>query len=283
MNIINFNVDDIFIHSNRDFKIEKLLDNYRKESSICYGTNISFPEININFEVTEIGLGLLLYEKANCSNFFIWLGYGLVGKEQNLFLDKPIIYSHLGSMGNLIQKISIIYKEQLSSEITNIGFKGLWGQIQHFFINIDKTDKNCVEVQKNRIRLPRALYGKYKYFKPYNKDDALYFDILKNKYLLEENGIYCCELEKGSNYLYLFTNLDLLVFDVGTYENIAKINYSSIIKVENEKNNIIISLNEVQNSNYNNNNNYITICCESIPIAENVSKILKDKQTKYNE
>ena len=274
MNIINFNVDDIFLHKDKDYRIYKLLENYRKENSICYGKNISFPEININFDVTEIGLGQLLYEKANCSNFFIWLGYGLVGKEQNLFLDKPIINYHLGSLGNLIQKISIIYKEQLSSEITNIGLKGLWGQIQHFFFNIDKTDKNCVEVQKNRIRRPRALYGKYKYFKPFDEDDAKYFDILKNKYNLEENDIYCCELVKASQYLYLFTNLDLIVFDIGDYKDIAKVNYLSIIKVNKEKNNINIFLNEDKN---------IVICCESISIAETVSKILSDKQTKYNE
>jgi hypothetical protein len=280
MNIINFNVDDIFLHKNKDDKINKLKENYRKENSICYGTNISFPEIDINFDVTEIGLGKLLYEKANCSDFFVWLGYGLVGKEHNLFLDKPKINSHLGSLGNLIQKISIIYKEQLSSEITNIGLKGLWGQIQHLFININNTDKKCVEVQKNRIRQPRALYGKYKYFKPFNKDDAIYFEILKNKYRLEENGIYCCELVKGSKFLYLFTNLDLLVFNLGDYENIAKVKFTSIIKVENENNNIIVVLNEDINCNDNKN---ISICCESISIAENVSKILSDKQTKYNE
>jgi hypothetical protein len=280
MNIINFNVDEIFLHNNEDYKTNKLKENYRKENSICYGTNISFPEIDINFNLTEIGLGQLLYEKANCSNLFIWLGYGLVGKEQHLFLDKPIINSHLGSLGNLIKKISIIYKEQLSSEITNIGLKGLWGQIQHLFINIDKTDKNCIEVQKNRDRPPRALYGKYKYFKPFNNDDAIYFDILKHKYHLEENGIYCCELIKGSNYLYLFTNLDLLIFNIGNYVNNAKIKYSSIIKVKNEKNNIIIDLNEDKNSNDNKN---IAICCENTSIAENVTKILSDKQTKYNE
>ena len=279
MNIINFNVDDIFLHNNKDKKIKKLLGKYKMENPICYGTNLSFPEININFDVTEIGLGQLLYEKANCSNFFIWLGYGLVGKEQNLFLDKVKIDSYLGSLGNLIQKISIIYNEQLSSEITNIGFKGLWGQIQHFFIKLDKTDKKCVDVQKNRTRHPRALYTKYKYFKSFNEDDAKYFDILKNKYHLEENGIYCCELVKGTNYLYLFTNLDLLIFNVGNYENIAKINYSAVIKLEIEKNNIIIFLNDKNDTNGKDN---ITICCENIPIAENVKKILSDKQTKIN-
>ena len=71
MNIINFNVDEIFLQNNKDYKTNKLIENYRKENSICYGTNISFPEIDINFNLTEIGLGQLLYEKANCSNFFI--------------------------------------------------------------------------------------------------------------------------------------------------------------------------------------------------------------------
>ena len=124
------------------------------------------------------------------------------------------------------------------------------------------------------------LLGLYKYFKPFNNDDAIYFDILEHKYHLEENGIYCCELIKGLNYLYLFTNLDLLIFNIRDYENNAKIKYSSIIKVKNEKNNIIITLNEDKNSNDNKN---IAICCENNTIAENVTKILSDKQTKYNE
>ena len=50
--------------------------------------------------------------------------------------------------------------------------------------------------------------------------------------------------------------------------------------MKNEKNNIIITLNEDKNSNDNKN---IAICCENTSIAENVTKILSDKQTKYNE
>ena len=275
MEIINFNVDEIFLHRNRDFRVKKQLENYKKDNSICYGSNFSFPEIDINFEVTEIGLAKLLFEKANCSKFFVWLGLGLVGKEQNLFLNKPIINSHLGSFNNLIQKITLIYKDETSSEITNIGFKGLWGQIEHFFINIDKTDVNCIEVQKKRIRYPRAFYGKYKYFKIYNKDDAMYFDILENKYNFEKNGVYCNELVKGINLLFLFTNADLLIFKIQNYENICKVNFASIDSIRCEKENIITYFNE--EGKKKNNCNDICIFCENNSIAEKVEKILNDK------
>ena len=91
MEIINFSVDELFLHNDKDLKVMKQFENYQKLNSICYSTNISFPEIDIKFQLTEVGLSKLLVEKVNCSDFFVWLGQGLVGKEQNLFLKKPLI------------------------------------------------------------------------------------------------------------------------------------------------------------------------------------------------
>ena len=279
MEIINFNVDDIFLHRNRDFIVNRQKEKYQKENSICYGTNISFPEIDINFELTEIGLGKLLKEKVNCSQFFIWLGYGLVGKEQNIFLNKPYIKSHLGSFQNLIQKIVLIYKDEISSEITNIGLKGLFGQIQQFFSKVDKTDEFCDEVRKHRMRPPRAFYGKYKYFKIYDKEDANYIHILEKKYNFKEKEVYCNELIKDENHLYFFTFLDLLILNKKTLHIIHKISFSSIDKVIKNQNEINIYL--IEKGKKSNNGNIIHIQCENIMIAEKVSKLLNNK-SKYN-
>ena len=275
MEIINYNVDEIFLHRNSDLKIKKQFENYQKENSICYGTNIFFPEIDIKFQLTEIGLGKLLIEKVNCSDFFIWLGYGLVGKEHEIFLNKPLIKAHLGSFNSLIQKIILIYKEQASSEIINIGLKGLWGQIQHLFINRNKTSKNCTDVQKSRLRPPRAFYGKYKYFKNYEEDDAVLFDKLENKYNFEKYEIFFNELIKEEKYIYLFTNIFLFVFVNISYDIISKIEYASIDKVINNEENVIIYLNEkgkIKNKVY-----YLSIICQDSSTAEEITKLLNNK------
>ena len=49
MEIINFNVDELFLRYNRDLKIKEQYKNIKKEKSIFYSTNISFLEIDINF------------------------------------------------------------------------------------------------------------------------------------------------------------------------------------------------------------------------------------------
>ena len=275
MQIIYFSVDELFLQNDRDLKIRNQFENYQKENSICYGTNISFPEIDIKFQLTEVGLEKLLYEKINCSDFFIWLGLGLVGKEQDLFLKKPLINTHLGSFSNLIQKILSVYKEQMSSEITNIGLKGLWGQIEHFFTKKNKTNKDCEEVQKNRYRIPRAFYGKYKYFTIYDKNDAYYFDKLEKKYKFEENGVYLYELLKGENNIYIFTNIFFFIFEIFRLENSSKVEYASIDKTLLDKKNIIVYFND--EGKKKNNCNELSIFCENKYIAEKVSKLLNDK------
>ena len=59
---------------------------------------IIFPEIDVTFELNDLGLNELLKEKMKAPQYLIWLGSGLVGKEHNIFLKIPILNSHLGSM-----------------------------------------------------------------------------------------------------------------------------------------------------------------------------------------
>ena len=153
------------------------------------------------------------------------------------------------------------------------------GQIQQFFSKVDRTDEFCDEVRKHRMRPPRAFYGKYKYFKIYDKEDANYINILEKKFNFSEKEDYCNELIKEENTLYLFTYFDLLILNKKNIQIIYKISFSYIEKVIKNQNEINIYLNEKGKKTYN--GNIIHFQCENIVIAEKVSKILNDK-FRYN-
>jgi hypothetical protein len=190
LEIIDFNIDELFLPKDPDIKINKQIENYLKENSIYFGNNFSFPEIDLNFELNEVGLKELLKDKLNTPQYLIWLGSGLVGKEHNVYISNQKLNSYFGSMKNLIEKIILMYKDAASSEMNKIGIRGFFGQIQQLFTNPNKTDKYCTDVQKGRIRHPRAFYGKYKYFKKYNMNDAKYLELIEDKFNLEKSGIY---------------------------------------------------------------------------------------------
>ena len=275
MEIINFNVDELFILNNQDIKIENQFKNYQKENTVCHITNISFPEIDMKFQLTKVGLSKLLYQKLKCSKFFTWLGLGLVGKKYDLYLKKPLFYSYIGSFNNLIQKIALTYNEELSSEIFNIGLKGFWGNIEQFFLNRNNDDISCTEVQNNRYRTPRAFYEKYKYYKIYDKDDAYYFDKLENKYNFSEKEVYLCEMIKGEKNIYVFTNVFFYVFIDKGFELSSKIEYASIDKIISDQENFIVYLNEEGIKKNNKDSFYIV--CENNDLAEKVKNLLNDK------
>ena len=275
MEINNFNVDEIFNKKNRDKEIRELFDDYNKHNTIYYGNGFSFPSIDISFELTKFGLKKLLEEKVGCSEIFIWLGYGLVGRMQNIFMDGFNISNYYGSLNSILLKIINNYKEEVSSEIIKLGLNGFWGQIKQFLqINItDDNDRRCTDVQKNRIRPTRAFYDEYKYFKIYNKEDAIYFDILNKKYNLAINNLYCVNLIRDKKYVYLFTNKSLLVLNEKGLEMIFNVEYSNVKDIIIKNNNVIVC--------YIDGNN-IEICCLDNTVTEKVVKILREEITKFN-
>ena len=274
MEIINFNVDDIFLHSDRNEKTKKRCENYLKENSLYFGINFIFPEIDVTFELNDLGLNELLKEKMKAPQYLIWLGSGLVGKEHNIFLKIPILNSHLGSMKSLIEKIISMYKDASSMETNKIGFKGFIGRIQQFFIP-NKTNKNCTEVQKKRIRHPRAFYGEYKYYKKYEENDAIYFEIIEQKYNLSKGGIYLSDFILGEKYLYTFTKDFLLILEKDTLKKYGSVYYSLIDRVIFDKSYVIVYFNEkIKRENKAEN---ITLNCESEFNAECIQKLLNEK------
>ena len=275
MEINNFNVDEIFNKRDRDKEIKELFDNYNKHNTIYYGSGFSFPSIDITFELTKYGLTKLLEEKVGCSEFFIWLCNGLVGRMQNIFMNGFNISKYYGSLNSILFRIINNYNVELSSEITKLGLNGFLGQIKQLLqINIsDDNDWRCTDVQKNRIRPTRAFYGEYKYFKIYNKDDADYFDIINKKYNLVNNKLYCVKLIKDKKYVYLFTNKSLFVLNEKGLGMIFNIEYINVKNVDIKNNNVIVF--------YSGGNN-IEICCWNKEITEKVVKSLKEEITKFS-
>ena len=102
--------------------------------------------------------------------------------------------------------------EKIDNQITDLGFKGIFGKFKNIF-SLDKLfeeDSND-EVKKKRIRVPRAFFGKFKYFKEYDKEDAI---LIKNMYSYNKflnNNYYPIRIIKGKKEFYLFTFLSLFI------------------------------------------------------------------------
>ena len=119
-----------------------------------------------------------------------------------------------------------------------MGLKGLWGQIKNHFFN-EKTDLNSIDVIKNRIRYPRAFYGKYLSIKDYNEQDAKIMDIVQNLYKNDFKEIYCDYLLCSRKYIFYFSGKSLFIF-THNFELHYKIEYNTVNNVYNEDENLLI-------------------------------------------
>ena len=279
MEISNFNVDELFLHQNRDNKIKKQFENYKKENSIYYGTNFSFPIIDINFELNEVGLDELLKDKLNAPQIIIWIGNGLVGNEQNINIKPLKINNHFGSLKSLIEKIILIYKDAAESEVTKIAFRGILGQIGQWFSLSKKTSKYCIDVKKGRIRHPRAFFGEYKYFKKYDQNDEKCLKILDAKFDLENSGIYISEFILGEKYLFTFTKYFLIILENNFRSDFSNksinVDYDNIDKAISDKSYVTVYLN-IKGKN-GKNSDHISFDCENEYNANNICKLLNAK------
>ena len=267
---INFNVDKIFLRTNkniRDIKIKKNIEKYKNHKKlICFGSEFNFPSINIDYELTEINLEKLLREKVGCTDLLVWLGFGLVRQNQNIYLDKFTINNYFGDFAGLMKKMQDNYKSQMTSVILNMGFRGLIGQIKQLFVN-DKTDENSIDVQKNRIRYPRAFYGKYNYIKNYNEEEAKIIEKIIFTYQKDFKEIFCNNILQSRNYIFYFSGSSLFIFKKN-YELHYKIDYKTIDNVYNNGDNLIIKY-KTENDEESPSS---IVKCDEIQIAKKIVK-----------
>ena len=124
-----------------------------------------------------------------------------------------------------------------------------------------------------RKRIPRAFYGKFKYFKEFNQDSAYYYDKINSQFKNGFNFIFD-NLIKGNDTIYVFTDSCLMIMNINA-DLINEIYYFYIDKAYNQQNVINVKYNQVIDGN----TNYL-IKLENNAIADRVAQILNEETSK---
>ena len=273
MNITNFNVHKIFLEG-KENDPEKIIKKYNNASILINAIKLTYPELNIDFELSKIGLNNLLKQRMGCSDFYVWIAKGLVGHKENLTLEKSVLsFKNLGIV-QYFTWLYYIYMEKLESQITNIGYKGIFGKFKNI-ISLDilfDDNANDDDVKKNRKRVPMAFYGKFQYFKEYDRDDAI---LIRNMFAINKmlnEKYYPVRIIKGKKKFYFFTTLSMFCSDYSSYELRWNIDYFPIKNAE--------AINLKVKVNYNQKIDSKTECwfeCENEEIAKKVAQSLNEE------
>ena len=201
--------------------------------------------------------------------FYIWLAKGLVGRPHSLKLESSNLKNYNGGLGFFFKRMFYIFKSKFENQITDMGLKGFVGQFKNLFSYDDTAINN---VQYGRIRYPRVFYGKFKYFKEYERIDSylIYEFLKKNSYL--KNKYYPTRIISGYKSFYLFTTLSMFLVSQSSFDLLWNIDYFSIKNVEADKNVVKVTYNQVID-----NNTYCNIKCENEDIAKSVAKCLNEE------
>ena len=103
-------------------------------------------------ELPKIGLNNLLKQRMGCSDFYVQIAKGLVGHKENLTLEKSFLSFKNVGIVQYFTWLYYIYIEKLESQITNIGYKGIFGKFKNI-ISLDillDDNSNDDDVKKNR-------------------------------------------------------------------------------------------------------------------------------------
>ena len=227
-------------------------------------------------EINEQNLEKILTEKFGIPYFIIWILLGLSKQNQDIYFEKTIIDNYFGDFSRLFKIAGENYKANALNTILGLGIKGIWGQIKNFFLDL-KTDPNSVDVVKNRIRYPRAFYGKYLRIEHYNEDEAKIIDIVNNLYKNDFKEIYCNYLEWNRRYIFYFSGESLLILN-HNFELYYKIEYNTVENVYDENGNLIIKYKQEKGED----NPLSSINCEDEILAKKLKVYLKNSLNKFD-
>ena len=310
MKIKNYNVDKLFLSNDDEFennnqnlslskykeKVKEYMKTYYERGVVFHGANFELPQLEIEFRISKIGLDNLLKDKFSFSSFFNWAAKGLTEGKHKINLEPYTIPLYIGDFKGIIKKIVQRYKKAVFSEFVTIGIKGVIGNISKAlnkglgknvlkFINnaLNKNDLSEVlkiedineeEDNKNeneRLRIPRAFYGKFRYFKEFNQDHAYYFDLIPKKFQNNSmNFIFIDLIKTNNNNLYVFTNMSLILMT--TYMEVNNIIYYFYIEeVKLDRNIIYIKYNQPIDGNL-----YFQLKEQNEVIAKKIAQKLYD-------
>jgi hypothetical protein len=273
MNITNFFVNEIFQYNqenkNKQDEISSLIQEYNQTKILLNAKTFVIPNIIIRFELTNVGIKDLLKKRIGCSTFYYWLAKGLVGREHTLNLGESIHPYNNGGLGYFFKGIFYHIRANFENKLIEIGLKGFLGQIKNLF-SFGSTNLN--DLNKNRFRLKRAFYGKFQYFKEFEKQDAFFIDAIYTRYKYLKNTYYPLRIIYGFKQLYFFTNISLLIIDYKTYNIINEIYYFYIKDSKADKFEVKIEYNQKVDKKDN-----CVIKCDNETYAENISNSLNEE------
>ena len=273
MNITNFSVHEIFEikkeEENEQDKINMLIKKYDQSKILINAKTFEIPGINIKFELTNVGIKDLLKKRIGCSEFYYWLAKGLVGRSHTLALEPSKFPYNNGGVSHFFKGIFYHIRGKFVNKLTDIGLKGFIGKFKNMFTY---DDSNLNNVSNNRYRNKRIFYGKFKFFKEYDKSDAYLINGFFDKYKYLRNKYYPIYIVSGFKKFYLFTNLSMFIVKYTDFVYLNVIDYFYIKKVAFDKLKINIEYNQVIDSA-----DKCDIECENENITENVAKILNEQ------
>ena len=272
---INLNVDKLFLRTDkniRDISIKNNFQNYIfNQKLICFGFIFNFPSISFDLKLIEEGLETLMTEKFNKSYLFIWVTLGLSKQNQNINIEKIIINNYFGDILGLFQRAQEEYKAKVLYLGPNLIMKGIWGQVKYFFSDKDK-EINYLNDDKNRIRYPRAFYGKYFAIKNYNETEAKIIEVINDMYKKDFNDIYCNDIIMSKKYIFYFSEEALYIF-TKNYELHYKVEYPIVNNVYNQDENLVI---KYRQENDEEDNPPTVIDCDNEALCTKIVKYLKN-------
>ena len=210
MNLTYKNINKIFLKE-KSFDEKKLIKKHRKGRILINALGLTYPELEVKYELVENNLEALLKETTACSDFYVWAAKGLVGSVHELTLDNFLQDYTNGTIVNYFIWLYYEYERKIEDQLTEVGFKGIIGQFTNL-LNLDlynEEEKNKYS-QKKRLREIRPFYGKFQFFNDYNSTDAILIKktLFKNKDIMK-NQYYPIKIIKEKESFYLFTNFSL--------------------------------------------------------------------------
>ena len=220
-------------------------------------------------------------ETFACSDFYIWLAKGLVGSKHHLNIEQYVQDFNNGTIVQYSVWLYYEYLKKVEENLIEMGFKGFFGQFKNILtLDIFNEDQKDSKFSQKRIREIRPFYGKYKYFKEYDADEA---KLIKNAYLNDRSGTlskyYPTKIIKGKNSFFFFTTICLIHIDSFKYNIMWNIDYFSVKYAEAINNNVKVNYNQKID-----NFDSCTFKCDNNQIAKEVAQILNEEteNNKYN-
>ena len=273
MDLIDFNVDDIFLNKKqiRQNLIDKnqIFNNY-----LIQGSNIKIPEFVFSFEISKIDLNKLLKEHFKCSSFYCFLISNLSGKSHTITLSSNVLRGFIGTIDQLFLKILNTYQFELFAQMTAIGLKGFALSIMNLF---KKEEKVSDQVIVNQNRKPRVFYGRFKFIQNYNTEQAVIYKSITNNYNFFDNNYFFINSITGGYYIFVFTTLSMFVFSK-QFENLGNFDYFYIKEAFGKENLLVIKYNQMIDG--------ITqyeLDCKEKDITKKVAKMLNEEKEKYED